>query len=293
MTSSDGVKADAAYHSFDVEIAMLVGQPAAVVYRNLVFWIRHNESNGKNFQNGRYWTYNSLNAFAEQFPYMTAKQLRTAIDKLVNGGLIVKEKLSENRYDRRNWYALGGPISPSGQMGLTETSDDTLDQVGTTSAQEGECIENKYKPDTKPDPSQSGPATAEEIESIWSAYPEDRRRDKDGSLKHIRVALTEITAEELIATVRVYANESADFTRSKVCFSDNWFRDRKWRRHLTDVQEQKAKDVTTAATILARTSMWIKTCDPMCRHLTNAQVEAALQAGLVDLDEVEAAGFSL
>ncbi|MFV0294264.1 MAG: hypothetical protein ACK5II_14060 [Paracoccus sp. (in: a-proteobacteria)] len=49
-------------------VVMRVGINAAVVYRNLVFWVRHNQTNQRNFHEGRYWTYNSLAAFDEQFP---------------------------------------------------------------------------------------------------------------------------------------------------------------------------------------------------------------------------------
>ena len=69
--SRSEIKADAAFHTFDPEIAMQVGINAAVVHRNLVFWVRHNEANRRNFHDGRYWTYNSLAAFDEQFPVVS------------------------------------------------------------------------------------------------------------------------------------------------------------------------------------------------------------------------------
>lgn len=84
------VRPDAAFHSFDAEIAMRVSINAAVVYRNLVFWVRHNETNRRNFHEGRYWTYNSTVAFEEQLPYLTDKQIRTALDKLVEAELILR-----------------------------------------------------------------------------------------------------------------------------------------------------------------------------------------------------------
>ncbi len=67
--SRSKLKTDAAFHTFDPEIAVQEGINAAVVYRNLVFWVRYNEANRRNFHEGRYWTYNSLAAFDEQFPY--------------------------------------------------------------------------------------------------------------------------------------------------------------------------------------------------------------------------------
>ncbi len=150
--SSSKLKTDAAFHTFDPEIAVQVGINAAVVYRNLVFWVRHNEANGRNFHEGRYWTYNSLAAFDEQFPYLTAKQIRTALEKLVEAGLILKGNFAEDRFKRANWYALGEPICPEGQMEQPGTADDPFAPEGSTSAPEGKCYRNRSEPDSRPTP---------------------------------------------------------------------------------------------------------------------------------------------
>jgi len=111
------MKTDAAIHSFEAEIAAQVGINAAVVYRNIVFWVRHNEANRKNFHDGRYWTYNSLSAFDEQFPYLTAKQIRTTIDKLIEAGMVVKGNFAADRFNWANRFALRGKsISPQRRM---------------------------------------------------------------------------------------------------------------------------------------------------------------------------------
>ena len=61
-------------------------------------------------------------------------------------------------------------------------------------------------------------------ERILSAYPEDRIRGKAVCLSQIRQALADgVDAKDLEEAVRAYAIESEGFTRSKVCFSDNWF----------------------------------------------------------------------
>ena len=62
-------------HSFDPQITAQVGLNAAVIFQNLFFWIEKNEANGHNFKDGRYWTYNSIAAFAKLFPYFTEKQI--------------------------------------------------------------------------------------------------------------------------------------------------------------------------------------------------------------------------
>lgn len=287
------VRPDAAFHSFDAEVATKVGINAAVVYRNLVFWVRHNETNRRNFHEGRYWTYNSLAAFDEQFPYLTAKQIRTALDKLVESGLILKGNFAEDRFKRANWYALGEPICPNGQMELPDTADDTFAPKGSASAPEGKCIENRSKPDSKPYPQSAGSAevTEADVDAIWNAYPADRRRDRKVSSEHIAEALRQVSLDELLAATEAYAAESANFTRSKVAFIDNWLRVGKWRRHVDDLRITSSEKQADAAKQLAHFADWIKTRHGMCQYLTTAQVREILARGLVSADEAAQAGF--
>lgn len=287
------VKPDAAFHSFDAEIAMQVGINAAVVYRNIVFWVRHNETNRRNFHEGRYWTYNSLTAFDEQFPYLTAKQIRTALDKLMDAGRILKGNFAEDRFKRANWYALGEPICPDGQMKQPKRAGDTFASEGSTSAPKGKCIKNRYKPDSKPHPPGAGVETVAEadVDSVWDAYPEDRRRDRRASGQQLAEALQQVSLDELLAATRAYAAESADFTRSKVAFIDNWLRDGKWRRHIEDLRVKDVEKECATANRLAQVTDWIKTRHGMCQHLTAMQVREVLAKGLVSAAEAAQAGF--
>lgn len=286
------VKEDAAFHSFDAGIAMRVGVNAAVVYRNLVFWVRHNETNRRNFHEGRYWTYNSLAAFDEQFPYLTAKQIRTALDKLLEAGLILKGNFAEDRFKRANWYALGEPICPEGQMEQPERANDGFAPEGSTSAPEGKCIENRYKPNSNPYPPETGTELVAEadMDAVWNAYPEDRRRNRKACGHLVAEALTQVSLEDLVAATRAYATESAGFTRSKVAFIDNWLRDEKWRRHVDDLRHCRAEAEVAATKRAEQIAGWVKARHGMCRHLTETQVREALDRQLVTMDEAREAG---
>lgn len=106
-------------HTFDVEIARRYGMNAAVIFQNILYWCDHNRTNGRNEHDGLWWTYNSNRAFAEQFPYMTMNQVRYAIDKLIEAGLIVTGKYNTDPRDRTTWYAvtkLGYCICENSQM---------------------------------------------------------------------------------------------------------------------------------------------------------------------------------
>ena len=94
------------HHIFSVEIATRYGVNAAILLQNLQYWIAHNKANEKCFYEGRYWTYNSVKAFTELFPYLSEYQIRTALQKLLDDGVIIKGEFNRTSMDRTTWYAL-------------------------------------------------------------------------------------------------------------------------------------------------------------------------------------------
>lgn len=93
-------------HSFDVELAQEFGVNAAILFKNICFWIEKNRANGKNFFDGDYWTYNSKRAFAIMFPYMSERQVGTALQKLIDARMIKTGNYNEDKRDKTMWYAL-------------------------------------------------------------------------------------------------------------------------------------------------------------------------------------------
>ena len=114
-------------HSFDVEIAEKVGVHAAVLYNNLRHWIAKNAANEQHFHDGMYWTYNSKRAFAELFPYMSERQVKTALEKLREEGYIVTGNYNGNPYDKTLWYAI--PSQSIGQKSPTERTKSPTDRT--------------------------------------------------------------------------------------------------------------------------------------------------------------------
>ena len=106
-------------HSFDIDVAKEYGILEAVIIRNFQYWITKNRANKANFKDNHYWTYNSLSALKELFPYASTKQIRKAIDNLVECGVLIKGIYNENPKDRTCWYAFaqeGKWICPVGQF---------------------------------------------------------------------------------------------------------------------------------------------------------------------------------
>ncbi|WP_374292796.1 hypothetical protein [Paenirhodobacter enshiensis] len=136
--------------------------------------------------------------------------------------------------------------------------------------------------------------TREELkkfDDLWDAYPQDRRRDRATTLHLVREALSEVSMDDLLSAVRLYASESAGFTRSTVSFSDNWFRYRKWPRYVAAASEKSRSRAALVDSCLSKVVDWIKSRHDLCRVIPAKQVRAAIERGLVSVSEAEDAGF--
>lgn len=147
-----------ALHMFDPNVAKAYGVNAAVIFQNLAYWIEHNRANGANFYDGRYWTYNSVKAFSELFPYLTEKQIRGALKKLEDGGMILVGNYNKSAYDRTRWYALadnGISIYTKGQMDFPEKKNENAHK-GEPIPDINTDITTDKKPDIREAPARSG-----------------------------------------------------------------------------------------------------------------------------------------
>lgn len=91
-------------HSFDIKEAEKYGILGAVLLHHIRFWVQKNAANRRHYHDGKYWTYNSVTAFSELFPYATKDQIRRALDKLEDLGALETGSYSDNHYDRTKWF---------------------------------------------------------------------------------------------------------------------------------------------------------------------------------------------
>ena len=99
-------------HSFNIEHATQYGIEAAVLIENFIFWIAKNKANktatkeieidGKKCK--RTFTYNSVSAMAELFPYMNEKKMYRVLDSLIENKVLVRKYFNTNTYNRTSWY---------------------------------------------------------------------------------------------------------------------------------------------------------------------------------------------
>lgn len=183
-------------HHFDTDVATRVGIPAACVAYCIEYWCRHKTANGRDIYDGKAWVYNSTKAWAELIPYMTEKQIRTALNKLQDEGIVACRNLNEKQYDRTLWYAWIGlePVSdaaicPNGQMSCPNGQMD-LPKRADAFAQKGEpipveiplTIPLKVQVSESPEPPELENLSLA-FDTIWKAWsPTGRQRSKSKAL---------------------------------------------------------------------------------------------------------------
>jgi hypothetical protein len=151
-------------HHFNIDLASKYGVNEAIFCHNLYFWIIKNRANKKHFYDGHYWTYNTMAAFTELFPYWTYKQLRTVITNCEKKGLIVKGNYNKSSYDQTLWYTITDLVfgvyepssvasCPNGQMELPETESSNCPNGQMEMTERANGIDQKGRPipDNKPD----------------------------------------------------------------------------------------------------------------------------------------------
>ena len=92
-------------HHFNIEFAKLYSIEEAIIVHNLYFWIIKNIANNVHEHNGKFWTYNSNNAFVALFPYMNKTKICRVMAHLESEGIIIKDNFNKDNRDRTLWYS--------------------------------------------------------------------------------------------------------------------------------------------------------------------------------------------
>lgn len=213
---------------FDSDVAQKYGLKEAIILSHIAYWVAKNEANEKHFHDGRYWTYNSVNAFAKMFPFMTPKQTRTALDSLKEQGLIVTGNYNTNVLDRTMWYALTDLGSTICREGLTH-----LPQRADTFAQEGECIYKIQQSNNNKD-------IYGDFEKFWEAYP--KKINKKDAMKAFQKVKENV--DVLVKAVNEQKN-SQQWTKNGgqfIPYPATWLRGEQWQNKLEASKESNNSD---------------------------------------------------
>lgn len=93
-------------HSFNVQLAKMVGLTEAILLQHFYFWHQRARNLPDMLRDGRVWFYRSVAEMREVFPYLSDANVRTAIQHLIDRGLVVKGDYSSASMYKATWYSL-------------------------------------------------------------------------------------------------------------------------------------------------------------------------------------------
>lgn len=93
------------HHSFDIHLAEKYGIHEAIIIHHFQHWIRVNKRLKRNFHEGRTWTYQTRGEINAHLPYLSDKEIRGGIERLVEKEVLLKSNYNKTSFDRTSWYA--------------------------------------------------------------------------------------------------------------------------------------------------------------------------------------------
>lgn len=143
-------------HSFNVSLAEQAGLAESIILQHFYFWHRANTDNPDMTKDGRVWFFRSVKSICDDFGYLTPSKVKTAIEKLVSEGWILKGDYNTDRMKRVAWYSLtdytlslftGTPIGENRQCNSdffvkTSENGDTIGENDTTIGDFSQCKDN-------------------------------------------------------------------------------------------------------------------------------------------------------
>lgn len=90
----------------DKELATILGLNEALVLQQVNYWLEINKRNKRNFHEGRYWTYNTINEWQEEFPFWSTSTVKRIFKKLRDMNLIIVDNFNLYQMDRTLWYTI-------------------------------------------------------------------------------------------------------------------------------------------------------------------------------------------
>ena len=108
------------YFCFSKDDAEQYGVDGAVMLHHIRYWVAKNEANENNYHENMYWTYNSTKAFAQLFPFWSARKIGRILSKLEDDGAVISGNFNGSRYDRTRWFTLANPITENDTLHLSK-----------------------------------------------------------------------------------------------------------------------------------------------------------------------------
>lgn len=213
---------------FDSDIAVRVGVREAIFLEAIRYWTEKNKANGKHFHDGRWWTYNSLEAWSKLYPFFSKDQVRTILQNLTKQGLILVGNYNSRAMDRTAWYALSDSA-----VAMFENSH--VD-VGEIPRQSGENP-TSYIQDIPKGHKSSSKELPKDFETFWTAYPK-----KVNKLDAVKAWKTVDAPIDVIINALDAQKKTPQWTKDDgqfIPYPATWLRGRRWENEVETTEQKK------------------------------------------------------
>lgn len=85
-------------------LAIAIGLNEAITLQQIHYWL--DPRINKNFQEGKFWVYNSYEEWQKQFPFWSIRTIRRNIQSLEEKNLLISKNFSTNSFDKTKWYSI-------------------------------------------------------------------------------------------------------------------------------------------------------------------------------------------
>ena len=147
------------------DLAVAVGLNEAIVLHQINYWIELNEQADRNFQDGYFWTYNTIQDWQKQFPWWSYDTVKRILRKLEKSGVLISGVHNKEQRDRTKWYRINhGELNrlfseksgnfPLGQNALMQECSlprplpETTTENNNVDNEEKGCFSSKNEPHT-------------------------------------------------------------------------------------------------------------------------------------------------
>lgn len=168
--------------------AMLNSLDEAVILQQIHYWIEKRQ----NYREGRYWVYNSMENWMQQFPWIKSRTTLTRyFNNLEKKGLLITGNYNKAGFDKTKWYTIDYSTLSDFEQRLYRTcttsdqnlvngmnrtcTTNTIDYTGITS----ESTTNKQANAVSADADLS-----ESFNELWNLYP--KKQGKKDAFRHYK-----------------------------------------------------------------------------------------------------------
>lgn len=88
-------------------LAREIGLIESIILQKIYYWIQINKNEGRNYYDGKYWTYNSIRTWHEkEFNYVSIATVKRAFNKLESLGFLLVANYNKDSRDKTKWYSV-------------------------------------------------------------------------------------------------------------------------------------------------------------------------------------------